>query len=360
MNHNTYPHRIHILVSDLFLGDAIGNFVLAVRDMLLRRGFLTYIYATRHDAAITNVFPYKTFFDDVRPNDILFYQLSNYDPSLSTIMGAPCRKVVYYHNITPGHFFAPYSPETAKFLDAGRAALSLVGKADALLANSSYSLAEVSPYITSTVPCAFFPPFLTPQLADIITLSSPQKKISPFPFPYLLTLGRVVPHKRVEDAIRIIALLREKKPHLRLVIVGSHYVPYISELKQLIARYPGLSDNVIIAGKLSHADMICFLHNALALLHTSAHEGFCMPVFEAMLANVLVFANNQKAVAETLGGAGILFDAQTPPAAVKHILCGLDFRKQKGMLAAQRLRAKELCALANEDALLHLLVAPNT
>lgn len=361
MNAHFRPPRIHLLVSDLYRGDAIGNFVSAVRRMLLRRGFDAPVYAERYDDVFTDVLSYEFFFATVRSSDVLFYQLSNRDPALPAIMAVPCRKVVYYHNITPGIFFAPYSLETAASLEAGRADLSLVGSADALLANSRYSLAEVSSCLPPAVPRAFFPPFLAGQLLDITLATPPKDKMSSaFPFPYLLALGRVVPHKRIEDAIRIFAVLHDAKPDLRLVIAGSHYEPYVETLKQMLGGYPGLSTHVIFTGKLFHEDVPRFLCNAAALLHASAHEGFCMPALEAMLANIPVFANSQEAVSETLGGTGVLFDARNPREAAEHIINnGFALRRRKQIIAAQRQRAKKLCALADEDTLLNFLSGPS-
>lgn len=344
----------HLLVSDLYPGDAIGNFVLAVRDMLVRRGFCATLYAERHHASFADVLPYKIFFANARSSDVLFYQLSNHDPALRAIMATPCRKVVYYHNITPGSFFAPYSPDTAVLLDKGRTELPLVKKADALLANSDYSMAEVEPYLAPKVPRGFFPPFLRGQL---VGLDLPV--ISPLPLqsPYLLTLGRVVPHKRVENALRIFSALHEKIPDLRLVVAGAQYEPYVAILHNVLEDLPEIVPHVSFTGMISRNEVEAYLHNSAGLLHASAHEGFCMPILEAMLAGVPVFAHQQTAVAETLNGTGILFDAENSQEAAGRILDEyFNFPMQQHKLSAQSRRAQSLCELADENILLDVLL----
>jgi glycosyltransferase involved in cell wall biosynthesis len=350
-------NTIHLVVSDLFPGDAIGNFVLAVRDMLRRKGFPASLHAERFASDISGVQPYAAFFEQVQPKDVLFYQLSNYDPVWPMLMAAPCRRVVYYHNITPSKYFAPYAPETARLLDAGRAALPLAASAHAVLANSRYSLAELEPFLPQEVPRMVFPPFLEEQL---LSLRQKYKAISAENSPYLLMLGRVVPHKRIEDGLTIFARVWAEFPTLRLLVAGGFFEPYMEDLRRRVAADPVLEKVVTFTGALSANEVRDLLHGASGLLHTSVHEGFCLPLLEAMLARVPVFATQHAAVPETLGGAGVPVDSDNPNEAATHILHLLhDQKARTAVVEAQTRRAGTLLASAQSESLTAFLTGRN-
>lgn len=347
---------VHLVVSDLYPGDAIGNFVLSVKAMLNRYGINSCLYAERFDPSLQDVEPYTSFLTKVSSSDTLFYQLSNYDPALSDILSTSCHKVIYYHNITPGHFFEPYSPDTASLLDRGRLDLPFVKQADVLLANSLYSLSEVKIFLAKSALSAFFPPFLYEQAAQTTQVKNENKKCSVFiDEPYLLCLGRVVPHKRTEDAINIFSALLEQMPNLSLLITGSQFEPYMDTLNKIIKTYPELEERVVFTGKVSDKEIHKILTKASGLLHTSAHEGFCMPIFEAMEAKIPVFAHNQRAVTETLGGTGVIFDSSKPDEAARKIVSGFEPYALNNIIVAQQEQAMKLRSLANEKILLNFL-----
>jgi glycosyltransferase involved in cell wall biosynthesis len=344
---------IHLVVSDLYSGDAIGNFVFAIYHLLQQHSFSVQLYAERADSSAPGVQSYATFFKQVHPEDCLLYQISNYDPILPQLMATPCRRVLYYHNITPGKFFEPWSIETQKLLDAGRAALPLIASAHAALANSHYSLAEIEAFLPTETPRQVFPPFLARQL-NYAKISAP----TPINPPFLLLLGRIVPHKRVEKALDIFSLLRRKIPDLNLIVAGSQYEPYTAILKASISENAALSGSVCFTGPLPAENIQALLRQASGLLHTSAHEGFCMPILEAMMVGTLVFAHVQPAVLETLNGTGVTFDAgQSDEAAecILQILCDTNPATRERIIVAQKYQAQKLLAKAAESTLLDIL-----
>lgn len=350
---------VHLVVSDLYPGDAIGNFVLAVHETLREQHIPAQLYAERFGDSLAGVRPYAAFFETVLPDDILFYQLSNHDPALPELMAAPCRKVIYYHNITPGHFFGPYAPEIEELLDTGRAALPLAGAADALLANSRYSLNEITPFLQAETPRMAFPPFLASRLPFCFDKQHKQK--APLPAcvpdtPYLLALGRVVPHKRLEDAVSVFSHIHKQMPDMRLVIAGGLYWPYAEPLQRSAAELTGNDGSVVFTDRLEQHEVAALLNNASGLLHSSAHEGFCMPVLEAMLAGIPVFAHQQEAVAETLGGAGTLFDAASPEQAAQAIVrVLLDPPTKAAIVAQQKKQAQYIYGCASGEVLLRFI-----
>jgi glycosyltransferase involved in cell wall biosynthesis len=68
-----------------------------------------------------------------------------------------------------------------------------------------------------------------------------------------------------------------------------------------------LPDRFWFTGPVPDVDLAAFYRWADVYVSLSEHEGFCVPLVEAMAADVPVLAYAAGAVPETLGGAGVLF-----------------------------------------------------
>jgi glycosyltransferase involved in cell wall biosynthesis len=82
---------------------------------------------------------------------------------------------------------------------------------------------------------------------------------------------------------------------------------YYDTIRALILEYRMPSDRFLFTGPLPDADLATFYRTANAYVSLSEHEGFCVPLLEAMAMDVPVLAFAAGAVPETLGGAGVLF-----------------------------------------------------
>ncbi len=101
-------------------------------------------------------------------------------------------------------------------------------------------------------------------------------------------------------------------PGARLTVVGRPVVPtYTRALHRFVAEM-GMADAVTFAGPLSDADLVQVFGSSDALVVTSAHEGFGVPVVEAMLAGLPVVANRAGALPEVVGEGGVLVDTARP------------------------------------------------
>jgi glycosyltransferase involved in cell wall biosynthesis len=84
----------------------------------------------------------------------------------------------------------------------------------------------------------------------------------------------------------------------------------------------------------------------------SDHEGFCVPLVEAMAADVPVVAYGAGAVPETLGGAGLLFspkDLELAAELLGTVVYDADVRR--GVLAGQRKRLQAFAPVVIEERL---------
>jgi glycosyltransferase involved in cell wall biosynthesis len=210
-----------------------------------------------------------------------------------------------YHNITPGDLVREYNPDLADLCDRGRAALrDFRGRLDALIADSSFNAAELADAGLGEAE-------VVPLLLD---LPAEVPRREPNRDPVVVTVGRVVPNKRLEDVIRGFALYqRRHAPEASLVIVGSHvgFEDYRTALEILIARIG--ARHVVFTGPISSEARDAWYRRADVYLGMSIHEGFCAPLLEALAHGTPVVARAAAAVPETVGAAGLLLeDADLP------------------------------------------------
>ena len=218
-------------------------------------------------------------------------------------------KVLQYHNITPAAFFAQYSPGLFRLASLGRQELaSLVGHVDLALGDSEFNRAELEEM-------GFAPTGVLPIAVntDRIT-SAPRRpaleKILGDGLINILFVGRIVPNKRIDDHIRLAEVYkRYVDNYYRFIFVGRYDgVPaYYAQVRALISEYRMLPDRFWFTGPVPDDDLAAFYRWADAYVSLSEHEGFCVPLIEAMAADVPVLAYAAGAVPETLGGSGVLF-----------------------------------------------------
>jgi glycosyltransferase involved in cell wall biosynthesis len=96
--------------------------------------------------------------------------------------------------------------------------------------------------------------------------------------PTLCVLGRLVPHKRVEYALRVTAALRADMPRLRLLVVGDGW--WSEQLREEAERL-GVSDITTFAGHVSESDKHHLVASAWVHLAPSLKEGWGLNVMEA-------------------------------------------------------------------------------
>jgi glycosyltransferase involved in cell wall biosynthesis len=220
-------------------------------------------------------------------------------------LAASGRLALYYHNITPGELLRDFNPAVAELCDQGRDALTLFrGRTHPAMAASSFSAVDLrrAGLDDATV------------LPLMLDLPPRVPRRSPNPEPIVLTVGRIVPNKRLEDVIKSFALYqRHREPEASLVIVGSDlgFGNYRDALDVLVARIG--AERVVFTGPISTEDRDAWYDKADVYVSMSVHEGFCLPLIEALAHGVPVVARDAGAMPETLGGAGVVVDGTDLP-----------------------------------------------
>jgi L-malate glycosyltransferase len=123
-------------------------------------------------------------------------------------------------------------------------------------------------------------------------------------------VGRVAPNKKIEDHILLAELYkRNVDAYYRFIFVGRYdVVPrYYSMIRALMTELRLLNDRFIFTGAIPDEELAIYYRHAAVYISLSEHEGFCVPLVEAMAAGVPVLAYSAAAVPDTLGGAGVQF-----------------------------------------------------
>jgi glycosyltransferase involved in cell wall biosynthesis len=221
----------------------------------------------------------------------------------------PGTRVLYYHNVTPAHFFAPFDAGICRMAAEGRRELAtLAGHTDLALGVSQFNQQELdalgfSP--TGVLPIAVD----TARLVDAPRVPS-LEAILQDGLVNILFVGRIAPNKKIEDHIRLAEQYKRYVDiYYRFIFVGrDDAVPrYSAAIRALIAEYQMLPDRFWFTGPVPEAELAAYYRNAHAYVSLSEHEGFCVPLVEAMAMDVPVLAYAAAAVPETLGGAGVSF-----------------------------------------------------
>jgi glycosyltransferase involved in cell wall biosynthesis len=161
----------------------------------------------------------------------------------------------------------------------------------------------------------------------------------------VLFVGRVTPNKRQEDLVRLAAYWKRFiSPEVRLLLVGKlpRRREYLDALQAFLQEEGFTPWEVLLTGHVSHAELLACYRAASLFVSMSEHEGFGVPLVEAMLMRVPIVAYAATAVADTLGDAGVQFTEKSYPemAEVGHRLV-TDAALRAAVLAGQdeRLRA---------------------
>ena len=289
-------------------GDAIGDSVRRVRSLLRSLGHQAEIYALTIDHELEgDVRPFSD--PSARRGDLTIFHYALPSPMTAAFTSLDGGRLLQYHNITPAFFFAPHDPSSFRLATLGREELrTLVGHVDLALGDSDYNRRELESLGFS--PTGVFPIAVDTSRVTQRARRPALEKILDDGLVNFLFVGRIAPNKKVEDHIRLAEhYKRYVDAYYRFIFVGRYdVVPrYYSMIRALMSEYRLLNDRFIFTGPVPDAELAVYYRHAAVYLSLSEHEGFCVPLIEAMAADVPVLAYAEAAVPDTLGGAGVQF-----------------------------------------------------
>ena len=324
-------------------GDAIGDSARRVRAMFREQGHRSDIFALTIDEDLRNdVLPFSD--PTSRSGDVTIFHFALPSPMTEAFAQLSGRRVLQYHNITPAHFFAPYDPQLFRLAALGRRELAtLAGVVDLALGDSDFNRQELESLGFS--PTGVFPIAVNTHRITDAPRRPALERILGDGLINVLFVGRIVPNKRIEDHIRLAEIYkRYVDSYYRFIFVGRYdAVPsYYAQIRALVHEYKMLPDRFWFTGPVSDEDLGAFYRWADVYVSLSEHEGFCVPLIEAMAADVPVLAYAAGAVPETLGGAGVLFSPKDLEYAAE--LMGLlvyDRDVRRAVIGGQRRRLED-------------------
>jgi glycosyltransferase involved in cell wall biosynthesis len=348
------PREVHQLLAALSYGDAIGNEALAIQGHLRRAGYNSQIFAEQvHPRMARLARPLWDYREVSSPQTVCLFHFSIGSAAGRLIHAAPDRLVSIYHNITPAHWFVPFHSHLAKLCHHGRRELAAFApRTELALGDSEYNRRELE--AAGYRPTGVLPIVL--QLEGYARPASPVVRAS-----YddgrtnILFVGRIIPNKKIEDLIRVFAVYqRYVQARSRLLLVGDFrgHERYLAGLQRLVRELR--VDEVVFTGHVDDDELLACYQVAHVFLCLSEHEGYCVPLLEAMSFGVPVLAYDAGAVAETLGGGGVLLKEKRP-ALVAELIDRMvsDLALRRSVLATQeravrRIRETDFGALLLE------------
>ena len=251
-------------------------------------------------------------------DDILIYHYSmGWNVGLNIVREAKCRRVVKYHNITPPEYFTGISIDYENTCRAGRVQLSDFAHmaCELYLSDSEYNMWELLLAGADQSKSFVVYPF---HHIDRLNETDPDPTILEAckgESANILMVGRVAPNKGHASLIEAFGTYhRDYNPNSRLFIVGKepeHLESYSSSLRELVSRLD-LDSAVVFAGCVSEAQLKAYYLTADVFMMTSDHEGFCVPLVEAMALKVPIIACASTAITGTVGKAGLVWRERNP------------------------------------------------
>jgi glycosyltransferase involved in cell wall biosynthesis len=338
--------RIDQWVPALHRGDAIGDSARLMRDAFRRWGYTADVYAFDMDDDLEGDGRYYRDWTPGGADDVVMMHYALPSAMTHHLRDHKGRRVLIHHNVTPPEFFAAYDAEMVRICRIGREELALLKNVDLALGDSEYNRQELE--------AAGF------RRTGVLPIYLDFARYRQAPNPVLLRflgdgpanvlfVGRLSPNKKHDDLIRLASYWKRFiSADVRLVLVGK--LPrtrhYFDALQAYLYEHGFTPWEVLFLGHVEHDDLLACYRAAHVFVSMSEHEGFGVPLVEAMLMDVPIVAYRCTAVGHTLGDAGLQFDTKdiAPMAEAAHLLAR-DAAARASVLAGQ---ARRLTAFAPE------------
>jgi L-malate glycosyltransferase len=325
--------RVDQVIPSLASRDAIGVHTINLRDGLRHVGIDSDIFYGSFTPDVQHEGRSVTELGRAGRDRWLLYQSSIGSPVYDIFAARPEPKLVNYHNITPAHLLRDWEPNVAYEVALGRTQLGrLAPQSRFAVADSAFNESELRALgygETAVVPLLIDMHGKTEEANPALVAALARRKATGGAD--LLFVGKVSPHKAPHDLVKMLAVLRRLyDPAARLHLVGSPLgETYEPALRAFIAELE-LDDAVNLAGSVTGGELEAYLQAADVFVCASDHEGFCVPLAEAMGHGVPIVAYGVTAVPETVGGAGLVLPDKSPArfaAAVSKVVADSTLRK---------------------------------
>lgn len=311
--------KVFQVYGHLLPNDAVSYIIIDFANMLTEYNICNVVFSTSGSKDINpnliKQFDINDLKNEITSKTLVVFHFANPTPLTYLISALNCPKVLLFHNITPPIFFDKYNPNNIKNnLAAGYRQVFYMSRyfshAWGVSGFNCRQLQEAGFRNTA----AANPPYDFSRY----NFSSGKKTKNKKELTNILFVGRISPNKRHEDIIRAFYYYHRINQKSILSLVGSYegFEEYKNDLEKLAVD---LNIPVNITGMVTVKELSEYYQNADLFLCMSEHEGFCIPLIEAMYFGIPVIAFDSSAVTETVGDAGIIFKQKHFPS-VAHLM----------------------------------------
>jgi glycosyltransferase involved in cell wall biosynthesis len=296
--------KVAICHEHIFIGDAVGNDIVGMAEVLIELGIETFLIGKNIAKPISRVFSVIENFENLNlcQFEILIYHHSTYWEKGKKLLENFSGSIIFkYHNITPEHFYKPYSKIYYEHCMRGRMqTLELISDFPnaSWLADSEYNRLELIHQNPKLIASKVVPPF---HKHEFVPSKFCEEKKKPTSF---LFVGRIAPNKGHKVLIRVFnQYLRKYNAEATLEIIGGtdpNLKKYENQIIELINDL-GISSHVCWQKNLTDSELKGHYRNANVFLCFSEHEGFCVPLIESQSIGLPVLSTDTSAIGETLG-----------------------------------------------------------
>jgi glycosyltransferase involved in cell wall biosynthesis len=301
--------------------------------------------------------------NDLPPSDevglLLYHSSIGWQDVTDVLLTRTERMALSYHNITPAHFYKDHNPEFVKGLELGRWELQALKERIVLtVADSGFNAEDICAEgyrDVQVVPSGLNPSRMAEEVYDVELLGELKRR---FPNGYVVAVGQILPHKRIEQLLSTMHLLNSTFwNNIGLVVCGiARQEQYWSSLMEYQSRTAMVDVN--FAGSVSDRELATYIRGASAYFGMSDHEGFCIPPVEAASMGVPVVIKGAGAVPETMGDGALVLPADVSPVlaaeAINEVLTNNELRYR--LIRNGYLRVKDLESRKPVDATVAMLL----
>lgn len=347
---SSQPITIHQFHFAATAGDAITNQMRLIQSALREAGIGGEIFAVENRAPAA--YGIKRFEPAQMWNsDLILVHHSHANPRLDEVLRIEIPKALIYHNVTPARFFL-HDPYLARFSEDGRRQLkAFVGNVVAAFGDSRFNCAELE--LVGLPKPSVFP---------LLDLTGPMPGSAAAPRArgprQLLFVGKLTPHKNQALLVQMLYYLQKIAPDQYSLTLAGRSDPLYGEYLRLLAKGLGIGDRVRLTGPISQSELERIYAESDAFVCASLHEGFCVPLVEAMQRHLPIFAIPTTGVRETLGKAAVRWVTRIPYKMAESVDTVLgDPEALQIVVKGQDQRLRELAGVHRADRIPELLRA---
>jgi len=306
--------RVIQIVISLSYGDGVSSCILALRNILNENRVENIIAANNIDSRISenNIVRFTNCAElMINEEDIVIYHFCIGNALNREVENLKCKKILVYQNVTPPRFFRGIDEKSMYSCLLGELdAKNTVGNYLHCITMSEFSKNDLIRYGWKAEDISVIPLLAGTTSVQVGETDDAVLEMYDDEYTNIIFVGRVVMNKKIEDLITAFDYYQKNfNKKSRLLLVGR--IGYENYYQALTAYANELKvENVVFANHVTDSQLESYFQIADVFLCMSEHEGFCMPLIEAMKRGVPVIGYKASAVPDTMGGAGIVVDSK--------------------------------------------------